>query len=94
MYFRYIAAGKIPVGQAVGADLAQDAISGADALDALLHKGVAEVLLAESNQPVVGFQQIGDDHVPVVVAVHIFYPEDGIRFVLRQHRQDRGVLAK
>ena len=36
--FRYIAVGKIPVGQAVGADLAQDAVSGADALDAFLHK--------------------------------------------------------
>ena len=41
--FCYIAARVIPVGQAVGADLAQDAVSGADALDAFLHKGVTEV---------------------------------------------------
>ena len=49
--FCYIAAGVIPVGQAVGADLAQDAVSGANTLDAFLHKGVAEVFLAESDQP-------------------------------------------
>ena len=66
MYFRYIAAGKIPVGQAVGADLAQDAVSGADALDAFLHKRGTEVFLAESNQPVIGLQQIGDDNVTVI----------------------------
>ena len=53
--FCHIAAGIIPVRQAVGADLAQDTVSGADALDALLHKGVAEMLLTESNQPIIGF---------------------------------------
>ena len=51
----HIAAGVIPVRQAVGADLAQDTVSGADALDAFLHKGVAEMLLTESNQPIIGF---------------------------------------
>ena len=47
--FCHITTRIIPMCQAVGADLAQDAVSGADTLDALLHKGVAEVLLAESN---------------------------------------------
>ena len=64
--FCYIAARVIPVGQAVGADLAQDAVSGANTLDAFLHKGVAEVFLAESDQPVIGLQQIGDDNVTVI----------------------------
>ena len=90
----HIAAGKIPVRQAVGANLTQDAVSGADALDAFLHKGIAKVLLAESNQPVIGFQQVCDDNIPVIVAVHVFHPENGVCLVLRQHGQDGGVLAK
>ena len=43
-------------GRVLGAELTQDAISGADALDALLHKGGAEVLLTKRNQTVVGLQ--------------------------------------
>ena len=54
--FRYIAAGKIAVCQTVGAYLTQDTVSGADTLDALLHKGVAEVFLTKSDQSVVGLQ--------------------------------------
>ena len=37
----HIAAGKIPMRQAVGTNLPQDAVSGADALEAFLHKGIA-----------------------------------------------------
>ena len=36
--FCHITTRIIPMCQAVGADLAQDAVSGADALDAFLHK--------------------------------------------------------
>ena len=92
--FCHIAAGVIPVRQAVGENFAQDAVSGADALEALLHKGVTEVLLTESDQPVIGFQQIRDDDIPVVIAVHVFYPEDSVCFVLRQHGQNRAVLPE
>ena len=84
--FCHIAAGIILMSQNVGAYLAQDTVSGADTLDTFLHKGVAEVLLTESDQPVVGFQQVRDDNVPVVIAIQIFYPENGVRFVLRQYR--------
>ena len=54
-------------GRVLGAELTQDAISGADALDALLHKGGAEVLLTKRNQTVVGLQQIDDINIPVIV---------------------------
>ena len=80
--------------QAVGTDFAQNTVSGADTLDALLHKGIAEVLLSESNQPVIGFQQVCDDYIPVIIAVQVLHSEDGVRLVLRQHGQNRGVLAK
>ena len=80
--------------QAVGADLAQDVVSGADALETIQHKGVVQVLLAESNHSVVGIQQIGDDDVPVIVPINIFHSEDGICLVLRQDGHNRGILAK
>ena len=83
--FRYIAAGKITVCQTVGAYLTQDTVSGADTLDTLLHKWIAEVLLAKSDQPIVGLQQIGDDNVSVIIAVHIFHPKNSVCFVLRQY---------
>ena len=54
-------------GRVLGAELTQDAISGADALDALLRKGGAEVLLTKRNQTVVGLQQIDDINIPVIV---------------------------
>ena len=57
-------------------------------------KGVAEVLLTERNQPVIGLQQICDDDIPVVIAIQVFHPENGVRFVLRQYGQNRAVLPE
>ena len=51
----------------INSGLPPEAISGADALDALLHKGGAEVLLTKRNQTVVGLQQIDDINIPVIV---------------------------
>ena len=50
----HIAACIVPVCQAVGADLVQDIVSGADSLEAVQHEGIVQVLLAESNHSVVG----------------------------------------
>ena len=80
--------------QAVGTDLAQDAVSGTDAVNTLLNEGITKMLLAKSDHPVIGFQKVCDNHIPIVVAVHIFHSENGVRFVLRQHGEDGGVLAK
>ena len=59
-------------------------LSGANALNPLLHKGVAEMLLPKRDQSVIAFQKICDNHIPIIIAVQILYPENGVGLMLRE----------
>ena len=47
--------------------------------------------MSKSDQPVVG---LGDNNVVVIIVLQILHSEDGVRFVLWQHGQDRAALPE
>lgn len=63
-------------------------ISCTDTLNTVQMKRVVQMLLAERHKSVLTFNQIGNDHVPVIITVDVEHSENGIGLVLRKDRHD------
>ena len=80
--------------QEIGDDFTQDTVPGADALDTIQVEGIVQMLFTERHEPVIAFDQIGNDHIPVVITVGVKHPENSVRFVLRQHGHDGTIMSE
>ena len=57
----HIAAGIVAVSEGVRYDLAKDLVSGTDALDAVQHEQIIQMLLSEGEHLLIGIQQVRQD---------------------------------
>ena len=87
LYYHFCNIGirKIAVSQKIWDNFPQNLVPGTDTDNSIHGKKIIEMLFAESYQAIVAVHEIGKNHIPVIIAIHIEHAEDRICLMVCQN---------